>query len=202
LALVAVGVSWLFLKTVRDTMSEPYVTEGAELSGWSLVVTEPAPSAIAVLALKPPPRLADGLFNQVFSRTMESLTAPGMASMPIVLQSEYLASLRTVFSLEEILEITRRSGLENSTLTPVCLGLKREPYGGRVRQFFFALFESPVFRQFREELAALYTERGGSAPFDPAALDPVLPIASSDSDFRRWWPLSINLDLDCQAPLT
>jgi hypothetical protein len=33
-ALIVVGVPWLFLKTVRDTMSEPYVIDDAALSGW------------------------------------------------------------------------------------------------------------------------------------------------------------------------
>lgn len=202
MALIVVGVPWLFLKTVRETMSEPYLIDDASLSGWTLVVAEPAPPATALLALQPPGRLAAGVFQQIFRRTMESMTAPGLATMPVVLQSEYLASLHTVLSPEEILEVARQAGLGDTRFGPVCLGVKREPYAGRSRQLFFALFEALAFSRFREELARLYEERGGSDPFDPTALHPVLPIASSDADFARWWPLEVNRTTDCQAPLT
>ena len=81
-ALIVVGVPWLFLKTLRDTMSEPYVIDDAVLSGWTLVLVEPAQPATVLLALQPPGRLAAGLFHQIFRRTMESMTAPGLAAMP------------------------------------------------------------------------------------------------------------------------
>ena len=201
-AVIVVGVPWLFLKTVRDTLSAPYVIDEAALSGWTLVLTEPAQPAIALLALQPPGQLPDELFQQLFLRTMESMTAPGLPTMPVVLQSEYLASLHTVLSPGVILEVARQAGLEDAKLGPVCLGEKLEPGAGRRRQLFFALFEAPAFSRFRLELARLYEARGGSDPFSPTALDPVLPIAASDAGFARWWPIVVNRDTDCQAPLT
>ena len=137
-AVIVVGVPWLFLKTVRDTLSEPYLIDEAALSGWTLVFTEPAQPAIALLALQPPGQLPAELFQQLFLRTMESMTAPRMATMPVVLQSEYLGSLHTVLSPEEILEVARQAGLEDAKLGPVCLGVKRESDAGRTRQLFFA----------------------------------------------------------------
>ena len=201
-AVIVVGVPWLFLKTVRDTLSEPYLIDEAALSGWTLVLTEPAQPAIALLALQPPGELPDELFQQLFLRTMASMTAPGMPTMPVVLQSEYLGSLHTILSPEEILEVARQAGLEDAKLGPVCLGVKREPDAGRARQLFFALFEAPAFSQFRLELARLYEARGGSEPFGPTALDLVLLIAASDAGFARWWPIEVDRDTDCQAPLT
>ena len=198
-AVIVVVVPWLFLKTVRDALSEPYLIDEAALSGWTLVFTEPAQPAIALVALQPPGQLPAELFQQLFLRTMESMTAPRMATMPVVLQSEYLGSLHTVLSPEEILAVARQAGLEDAKLGPVCLGVKREPDAGRTRQLFFALFEAPAFSRFRLELARLYEARGGSDPFGPTALDPVLPIAASDAGFARWWPIEVNRDTDCQA---
>ncbi len=200
-AVIVVGVPWLFLKTVRDTLSEPYLIDEAALSGWTLVLTEPAQPAIALLALQPPGQLPDELFQQLFLRTMASMTAPGMPTMPVVLQSEYLGSLHTVLSPEEILEVARQAGLEDATLGPVCVGVKREAGAGRTRQLFFALFEAPAFSRFRLELARLYAARGGSEPFGPTALDPVLLIAASVAGFASGGPIAVDRATDCQAPL-
>ncbi len=197
-----VGLSWLFLRSVRETMSEPYDIDAATLSGWSLVLADPAQPTVALLALRPPTQMPAELFQQIFRRTMESLTTPGVPAMPTVLRAEYLTSLRSVLSPAEILDVARQTGLEQARLGPLCIGLKREPQGGRSRQLFFALFEAPAFDRFRNELARLYAERGGTSPFDPAALRPILPLASSDSDFTRWWPLEVDQENDCRAPLT
>ena len=68
-------------------------------------------------------------------------------------------------------------------------------------QRFFVIFESPGFTRVREELARLLQARGASG-FDPAALRPILAVASTEPDFDRWvWPLRVNPDTDCVAPI-
>ncbi len=200
-ALILVGVSWLFLRSVRETMSEPYVVDRAALTGWRLVLTEPPQAAVALLALRPPEQLAAGLFRQIFQRTMESMTAPGAATLPVVLQREYLGRLESVLPAEEILAMARQAGLEQARLEPVCLGVKREPDAGRSRQLFFVLFETPAFDRFRQEVARLAGERGADT-FEPEALQPILAVAASDPDFARWWPLAVSRTADCQAPVS
>jgi hypothetical protein len=63
------------------------------------------------------------------------------------------------------------------------------------------LFESPGFGRVREQIARLLEARGPSG-FDPAALRPILAVASTEPDFDRWvWPLRVNPDTDCVAPI-
>ena len=200
-ALLVVGLPWLFLRTVQDTIAEPYDIDPEALSGWTLATHETRQPAPAVITLLPPAGLVPDLFQQIFRRTMESMTTSARPAMPVVLQSEFSASLREVLSPEDIMEAARESGLEDARFGPVCMAVKREPSGGRTRQLYFVVFEAPAFTQFRQELARLYAEGGGTAPFDPTALELVLPVASSDVDFAGWWPLEVDREVDCRAKL-
>ena len=200
-ALLVVGLPWLFLRTVRDTIAEPYTVAQEALSGWTLAIHETRQPVPAVITLLPPDGLVSDLFQQIFRRTMESMTTPGRPAMPVVLQSEFAASLWEVLSPEAMLAAARASGLEDARFEPVCMAVKREPSGGRTRQLYFVVFEAPAFTQFRLDLVRLYATGGGAAPFDPAALELVLPVASSDADFAGWWPLEVDREGDCRAPL-
>ena len=203
LGLVAVllaGLPWLFLRTVRSTIAEPYAVDMNTLAGWTLAVQE-AHRSPALVTLEPPSGLVPTLFQQLFHRTMESMTTPAQPAMPVVLQREFAAVLREVISAAEILEAARAAGLEDAHLSPVCMATKREASGGRMRQLYFVVFEALAYTRFREELARLYRERGGRSRFDPTALELVLPIASSDADFFGWWPLDVDREADCRAPL-
>jgi hypothetical protein len=195
------GLAVLFLRTVHDTLAEPYVVRGAVLSGWTLAIEEPGGPAAAMVALRPPPRLTRELFRQIFQRTMVSMTTPAQPAMPVVLQGEYAESLQSVMLADEILALARKAGLERERFEPVCLASRQESAGGRSSQLYFAVFEASAVGAFREQLAALHRERGGSGRFEPEALAPLLPVASSDADFARWWPLELDPGRDCQAPL-
>ena len=200
-ALFIVGGPWLFLRTVQNTIAEPYVIDDAWLSGWTLTVAATRQPSPALIILQPPRGLVPDLFQQIFHRTMESMTTPGQPAMPVVLQSEFVTALREVMSPEDILEAARQSGLEEARFDPVCMAVKREPAAGRTRQLYFVVFEAPAFLRFRHALAQLADGGGGADSFDPAGLDLVLPVASSDADFAGWWPLHVDQATDCQAPL-
>ena len=200
--LLLVGVPWLFLKTIQNTIAEPYSIGAATVTEWTLHVQEMGQPIPALITLVPSSSLVPQLFQQVFHRTMQSLMTPSQPGMPIVLQGEFLAGLQDVFLPNEILAIARTVGLEQAQFNPVCMAVRREPSGGRTRQLFFVVFETPAFNEFRQELAKLYKERGGVLPFDPAALELVLPVASSDADFAAWWPLEVDRVVDCRAPIT
>lgn len=199
--LLLAGMSWLFLRSVKSTLAEPYVIDDASLSGWALALAETQQSSPALLTLQPPVELAPALFRQIFQRTMESMTSPGQPAMPVVLQSEFLIALREVLSPAEILQAARQSGLEEARFEPVCMAVKRESAVNRTRQLHFVVFEAPAVLGFRQALARLYVGRGGAGSFDPEGLVLVLPIASSDADFAGWWPLDVDRATDCQAPL-
>lgn len=198
-SILFLGVSWLFLSTVRSTLAEPYSMNIESLNNWTLSINELKQPIPALISLVPPSSLVPDLFQQVFARTMESLTTPTKSVMPIVLKNEFVSSLREVFSPMEILEFARMAGLDDARLVPVCMAVKRERVGGRNRQLYYVVFDSPEFAHFRSKLASLYRDSGGVSSFDPAKLDLVLQIASSDSDFAGWWPMSIDRTVDCLA---
>ena len=198
-ALLIVGLPWLFLRSVRNTVAEPYAIDSAALSGWTVSLVDRPMSSPALVALEPPPGLVPDLFQQIFHRTMESMTTPGQPAMPIVLRSELIGTVSEEVSAEVLLDAARRSGLEGAHLEPVCMAVRREPSGGRTRQLYLAVFDAPALDDFRSEVGRHHPGGGNSGVFDPAALDFVLPIASSDANFQTWWPLEIDREAHCVA---
>jgi hypothetical protein len=200
--LVLAGLSWLFLKTVQQTNAEPYVVDQAELTGWTLALEKPELGGPAFLSLQPPVPLIADVFRQIFQRSGVSLAGPNRASMPVVLVGEYASMFKTVLPADELLTAARSAGLETERFEPVCMGISRVTTGGPVVQRFFMVFESKAFRDFRQELARIHQSRGGAGNFDPAALRPIIPVASFAPDFDRWqWPLQFEAATECQTPL-
>ncbi len=198
----AIGVlPWLFLKTARDTIAAPYAVDDATLTGWRLVVGDPDRPGISVLGLQPPPSLVPGLFDQVFKRTMESMMSPSADILPVVLRSEYQSGLHAVLAPDELLQAARDAGLEEARLEPVCMGVKREPFVGRSRQIYFVLFEAPAVAAFRQQLGRVAAERGGPGAFEATPFDLVLPVSGSDVRFDSWFPMTVDRNVDCQAPV-
>ena len=200
-AAAIVVLPWLFLKTARDTIAAPYAVDDATLTGWRLVLTDPGQPGIAVLGLQPPPSLTPGLFDQVFKRTMESMISPGADILPILLHDEFQSGLRAVLTPDELLQAARDAGLEAARLEPVCMGVKREPFVGRSRQIYFVLFEAPAVAAFRQQLGRVAAERGGPGVFEATPFDLVLPVGGSDVRFGSWFPMTVDRDAHCQAPV-
>ncbi len=200
-AAAIVVLPWLFLKTVRDTIAEPYEVDAAALTGWRLVVSDPGQPGLSVLGLQPPPLLVSGLFDQVFMRTMESMTSPGADILPVVLHNEFQRGLRAVLAPDELLQAARDAGLEEARLEAVCMGVKREPFGGRSRQIYFVLFDAPAVAAFRQQLGRLAAEGGEAGAFGATPFDLVLPVGGSDAGFASWFPVAVDRDRDCQAPV-
>ena len=185
-AVLLVVLGWLFWQTVQDTLSEPYVIEPGLVAEWRLALRRPMPSSAGLLTLQPTDQLRAELFQQIFSRTMGSMTSPAEASMPIVLQTEYRDALGTVFSPDDILEAAEEAGLSNVTPMPVCIGAVREPVVGASRQLYVALFDAPEVDRFRQDLARRYADGDGETSFAPGDLALAVPIAASDGNFADW----------------
>jgi hypothetical protein len=201
LVLIVSGLGWLFLKTVRETNAEPYTIDREDLSGWTLALEDPVVGGPGVLVLQPPVGMPAELFRQIFLRSGLSMAGPARPSMPIVLRSEYGKDVAAALSPPEMLEAARATGLERERLEPRCMVARQESSSGPPSQRFFVIFESPGFTRVREDLGRLLSARGVTG-FDPAALRPVLAVASTEPDFDRWvWPLRVNPDSDCVAPI-
>ncbi len=188
-------VPWLFLRTLQDTIAEPYDAPADALSGWTLVLADPARPAVWAVGLQPPALFRAGLFDQLFDRTMASMTSPVDDVLPIVLASELPAGPASGLSPEAIRRVADEAGIERARLQPVCMAVKRETFAGRTREFFFVVFDAPDVEVFRRRLAEL----AGEDAFGP--LDLILPIAGSDAAFTGWWPVVVDRDVDCQAPV-
>ena len=199
LGLIAlIVVPWLFVRTLQDTIAEPYAVEAAALSGWTLVLADPARPAVWAVGLQPPALFRSGLFDQLFDRTMASMTSPLDDVLPIVLGRELGGGPGARPSPEAIRQAADEAGLERARLNPVCMAVKRETFAGRTREFHFVLFDIPEAESFRRRLGELAGEGAGAALGD---LDLILPIAGSDAAFESWWPVVVDRETDCQAPV-
>ena len=197
---VAAGLAFLFIRSAYQTRSQPYTVERRHLANWTLS-TEKASDG-AILSLRPPPELGPTLFREIFSRMMESLTAPTPVSMPLLLQSEYDKAFAGRMTPEALTILARFARFESAVFEPQCLASRRISEPGSTRQVYFILFNAPVVESFRQGLQTMVTKAGaGATDFDASALSPVVIVAATDAGFSRWLPLRADAKADCVAPI-
>lgn len=202
IALVALAVlGWLFWQTVQSSLAEPYLVDAGMVAEWTLALRGPMQPGAGLLVLQPSDQLRAELFQQIFNRTMESMTSPTVAAMPLVLHAEYRDALGSVLAPSDVLQVAEESGVAAATPAPVCIGVVRREGSGTTRQLYYAIFDAPEVGLFRQALARRYAEAGGTAAFEPDGIPLVVPIAASDADFASWWPLDVSAESDCLAPL-
>jgi hypothetical protein len=185
----------LFVRSARNARAEAYTIDGTDLEGWTLTLDPDRGATGTLLALQAPDGLNRALFNQVFSRNMETFLSPTVSFVPVVLQDEFNRALIGSMTSEELLVEARRAGLENTPLLPSCMAWQRDSQPEAARQVYFVLFQAPAIEAFRRQLAS---RTGGS--LDPAAVPATLFVAAGDSSFRSWMPLHTD-DEDCLAPI-
>jgi hypothetical protein len=199
---VAASIGFLFVRSARNARAEPYTISPEHLRGWTIVRDDAPDASGVIVALRPPQRLAPQLFQQVFTRAMESLNAPAAAAMPLILHQEFEQAFRGRVEPDALMAVAREAGLEDALVEPVCLAHRRESQPGVTRQLYFAVFRVPAFHAFRLKAAALLNQSGSASnAFDPEALSPVVFVGASDAGFRRWLPLPKDVQADCVAPI-
>jgi hypothetical protein len=181
---------WLFARSLHDANTAAYTAELQHLRSWTLVLEPASQPNEPLLALRPTPELASGLFHQVFLRTMESLNAPIDPAVPVVLRGEFDRVVGAQLTHDALLAAARMAELETAGLTPRCLVRRHVSEPGGTRQVFFVFFDAPSVSRFRQQLG-----------LDPAALSPVLFIAGVGTDFNSWLPQRVNAEADCLAPV-
>ena len=196
-------VAFFFVRSVRDTRAEPYTIDRTQLKQWTVTIESASTPTAPMLSLRASPELASLLFRQVFARVAESLSAPAVPVVPLVLQDEFQRAFAGRVTPEALADVARRAGLESSILEPRCMAYKRESAPGVTRQLYVVLFDAPAFARFREQIATLVNAGSGTAAvFDPAALSAVLVVGSSEPTFNRWLPLRLDPQSDCVAPIS
>lgn len=199
LVVVVAGLAMLFLATVRRTGSEPYTVRAEQLRNWVVTLEEERTSLGALLSLRPPPELPMFVSQQIFRRHSESLMAPAIRSMPLVLRAEFDRAFSGIVPPDELVALAENAGLGSTPVEPRCLASRRRP-GTGPGQVFFVLFDLPEFQRYRAALAdALHARGGDPTAYDPAALSPLLVIAASERTFETWLPRRAEID-ECVAP--
>ena len=190
--LLLAGLGLLFIRSVQDARSEPYLISARHLQGWTLGIDTAADSQGSVVSLRPPPEMPMNLFRQLFSRQMESMGTPSEPGIPLALRQELPATV----TAGQVLELARSAGLEKAAITPNCVGYQRVSAMGATRQLYYVRFSVAGFDGFRSAL-------GGQAgpDFKPGALSPILMMAAQP-DFTGWMPIGEDANGDCIAPVT
>ena len=198
---VLVGLGMLFAATLRNVSSEPYTIHPENLQDWVIELTPEQRSSGAVLSLRPPSTLSMVLFDQVFQRAMASFSTPATPAVPLILRRVFDAALSGAVSLEELMQLARAAGLENTTMQPRCMSVYRTSVG-REQQLFFVLFDFPEFYAFRAKVSELlHSRNSGGTPFDPEYLTAALLVAASEGASFDHFPPRQVLEAECEAPV-
>ncbi len=189
-------LGWLFMRSVRDVRSTPYTVRAADLQGWQ-VITEG--DSDTLVGLQPPSSLTSDLFNQVFTRNMESITSSANPQIPVVLRLEATAMNSQA---AQIASIITEAGLGSTPLVPACFGTRRtEPPASR--DYYFIHFEPATLVTVRERLRdALQAQGADVSGFDPSDVQATLVIATTDPAVRSTLPFQFDRARDCVAPVS
>ena len=195
---VLAGLGMLFVRSARGVRSTPYTVSRDQLTQWTLAIEPANEGSGRLLSLRADPMLSGGLFKQIFARAGESMSAPAVGAIPLVLTSEFDRAMAAQVTPEALLQMARAAGLNQARPHPVCVVLRRISEPGLTRQAHFVLFTLPAFDAFRRQLAA---RLGASSGFDVSAQSPVALVAATDNAFERWLPVHADA-ADCTAPIT
>ena len=195
-------LSVLFMRTLRDTNAAPYLMRPEHVTGWQVTLAPASGPDGPLLLLAPPHELPLELFQQVFDRTMESMSAPPVYGVTLLLRGEYQRILAPRVTPDELEALAHEAGLADAVVEPRCLAVRAGLTAAEPRSTYFVVFGLPALRTFRERVAQLLAERGGdAAAFDPAALAPALYLGATDGGPRAWPVADGTVEERCAAPL-
>ena len=196
-ASAATVVAALVLMVVLDQRSEPYSIDGRLLTGWTIVTGTAADPW--VISVEPPAALTSSLFQQVSRKVGRALIPPPHSALPLVMRKEHDDALQGVFGLTDIDRMARGTFSETSRFEPVCMGHLVDDRNGSKGELFFLAVNSREFNDLRVEIQPDFPEHAGIGIYDAGSLTPILPIATTDTDFERWWPIRLDQTVNCQA---
>jgi hypothetical protein len=199
--IVALSIQGLLVWTLwRDKRSRPYHIDRAALSGWTVVLG--AGNDPWVVALEPPASLTASLFQQVAAKADRTLVAPRHTALPLVMRAEYDDALQGVYGAMDIQRMAKQEMNVEPAVEPVCIGRRADSHTNKAGQLYFLAVTSEAFNALRLQLRPDFPEHAGIGVYDPGAMTAVLPIATTDADFDRWWPIRLERITDCQAQVT
>jgi hypothetical protein len=101
-------------------------------------------------------------------------------------------------SVQDIISVGEGVGLDTARFEPVCIAERHRENGD---ELYFAVFDAPLFDQFRYELTPLFPEQAGAGVYYPPAVRLILAVAATSKDFDGWWPTGVNPQEECSVSL-
>lgn len=198
-ALVIATGAGIWIATRRDT--SPYTLPPRIEPKWTLLTSDGTDPWIVGVA--PPESLITALVSQVTGRAGRTLVSPAHMAIPLVLRSEFDESLQGAFGVDSVSRLAADLGLDASrAFEPVCLAHRTVQGAAGEADLYFVPFTSPAFDQLRVSLMPEHPEQAGIGMYDPGLLTPVLIVGATENSFDRWWPLRVDPERDCEAPVT
>ena len=196
LVVVAAGVYYTWFRVDRT----PITVAAAVPEDWTLTISDGTDPWVA--GVTPPTSLVTRLVAQVRARAGAALVVPAHPAIPLVLRAEFDESLQGAFDIGAVRRMAADLGLDQmGAFEPVCLA-HRTVRGAEGRaDLYFVPFTSAGFNQFRVQLMPEHPEQAGIGIYDPSILTPVLVVGATEDRFADWWPLGVNTDRDCEAPI-
>lgn len=192
------GLAWFLTHRVD---SSPVAVAPPELEHWALVTSDGTDPWVVGVA--PPASLTTRLLAEARKRSGVALVPPAHPAVPLVLRTEFDDSLQGAFGVDAIQRMAADAGLNaDRAFEPVCLAHRTVRGRAGDAELYYVPFLSDAFNQLRVALMPEHPEQAGIGMYDPGLLTPILIVGASEDSFDRWWPLRVDPERDCEAPLT
>lgn len=178
----------------------PVTVASATPEHWTLTVSDGTDPWVAGVA--PPASLVTRLVAQVQARAGAALVVPPHPAIPLVLRTEFDESLQGAFDIGAVRRMAADLGLDQmGAFEPVCLAHRTVRGASGAAELYFVPFTSTGFNELRVRLMPEHPEQAGIGIYDPSILTPVLVVGATENSFDRWWPLGVDTERDCEAPI-
>lgn len=178
----------------------PVTVASAVPEHWTLTTSDGTDPWVAGVA--PPASLVTRLVEQVRERAGAALVVPAHPAIPLVLRAEFDESLQGAFDIGAVRRMAADLALDQvGAFEPVCLAHRTVRGASGRAELYFVPFTSAGFNELRVRLMPEHPEQAGIAIYDPSILTPVLVVGATENSFDRWWPLGVDPERDCEAPI-
>lgn len=125
------------------------------------------------------------LFQQLNHQLGGKLKQRDEAHITVITPPEFDDVLSKVLSIEDIDKVARQRNIQSSDFSVTCLGKGEVSANNQSLETYFVVVESPSLFKIREEIAALYIERGGNVgEFNANAFYPHITVGFNPRDLH------------------
>lgn len=139
----------------------------------------------AYLAMNLPYAPYQSLLEQVQRVEGVTLSHRGEAHVTVITPVEYDRVLKKYLSIDEIHKIAEEAGIQNISVTPVCIGRGQKEIKGKMEKTYYVVMESPGLVELRGRIEDAYLKKGGkSETFIPERYTPHVTLGFTLRDLH------------------